>query len=65
MDTIIRFVKRHPLATFLGLAYAFSRGSYVILAGPWLFAFGPLIAALIVVSVTRGRDGLKDLLKPL
>jgi len=62
MDTIIRFVKCHPLVTFFGLAYGFAWGSYFILTGPFLFPFGPLIAALIVASVTRGRGGLKDLL---
>jgi uncharacterized protein len=62
MNSIIRLVKRHPLATFFGLAYAFSWSSYFILGAPFLFPFGPFIAALIVASVTRGRGGLKDLL---
>jgi membrane protease YdiL (CAAX protease family) len=60
MSTIIRFVKRHPLATFFGLAYAFSWSSYLILGAPFLFPDGPFIAALIVASVTRGRGGLKE-----
>jgi hypothetical protein len=60
MNSIIRFVKRHPLATFFGLAYAFSWSTYFILGTPFLFPDGPFIAALIMASVTRGRGGLKE-----
>ena len=51
-------VKRHPQITFFVLAYAVA----------WAFvpfgsfgAFGPLVAALIVVPLTRGWAGLRDL----
>jgi membrane protease YdiL (CAAX protease family) len=63
MHQVISFVKRHPLVTFFGLAYGLSWGSYAILSGPLLFIFGPLLAALIVASVTRGKDGLRDVLR--
>jgi len=51
-------VKRNPLITFFVLAYAVA----------WAFvpfgsfgAFGPLVAALVVVPLTRGRAGLREL----
>ncbi|HZA92201.1 MAG TPA: CPBP family intramembrane glutamic endopeptidase, partial [Gemmatimonadales bacterium] len=51
-------VKRHPQITFFVLAYAVA----------WAFvpfgsfgAFGPLVAALIVIPLTRGWAGLREL----
>jgi len=59
-------IKRHPLVTFFVLAYALSWGNYFLSRAspnfPFLFPFGPLLATIIVASVTRGMDGLKDLL---
>ena len=53
----VSVVKRHPLMTFFVLAYAVA----------WAFvpfgsfgAFGPLVAALVVVPLTRGRAGLRE-----
>lgn len=62
INTLISVVKRHPLVTFFILAYGFSWGSYYLLSGPVLFPFGAVLAALIVASLTRGWEGLKDLL---
>jgi uncharacterized protein len=63
---MISFIKRHALVTFFVLAYALSWGNYILSASrqniPFLFPYGPLLAALIVASVTCGRDGLKDIL---
>jgi hypothetical protein len=66
MNAITSVIKRHPLVTFFVLAYSISWGFYVLSATwsgfPLLFPFGSILAALIVASITRGRDGLKDLL---
>jgi membrane protease YdiL (CAAX protease family) len=55
---VVSVVKRHPQITFFVLAYAVA----------WAFvpfesfgAFGPLVAALIVVPLTRGWAGLREL----
>lgn len=48
------------------LAYGLSWGNY-IQSGAWsivpfLFPYGPMLAAVIVAGITCGRDGLKDML---
>jgi uncharacterized protein len=66
MNPITSVVKRHPIVTFFVLAYGISYGFYALSAiwpgFPFLFPFGSVIAAIIVASVTRGMDGLKELL---
>jgi len=51
-------VRRHPLVTFVVLAYAISWS--LVPMGDFLPP-GPLVAALIVVSLTGGRAGLREL----
>jgi len=60
MNTIITFVKRHPLITFFILAYALSWWSVPLLGGP--LPYGPMLAAVIVLAFTAGKAGLKELL---
>lgn len=62
MNPMTSILKRHSLVTFFVLAFGLSWGSYYILSGPFLFPFGSFLAALIVASITAGKDGLKDLL---
>jgi uncharacterized protein len=58
-------VKRHPLITFFVLAYAISWvGWPLYAAGVWPIPFratGPLIAALIVIPISQGLSGLREL----
>lgn len=55
------FVERYPLILFFGLAYSLSWGNYILAKSnpniPFLFPYGPLLAALITAAVT---GGLKD-----
>ncbi len=60
MSRLSSVVKEHPLITFFVLTYALSWGFLPIKAFGFLPA-GPLIAALIVIPLTRGRAGLKEL----
>lgn len=56
MTALRSFVQRHPLATFVVLAYLFSWLSIPLLGGP--LGMGPLFAALLIVALTEGRAGL-------
>src|SRR5215212_1832981 len=57
-EGIISLVKRHPLITFFVLSYAIGWG----LIPFWTFAaFSPLVAAVVVISLTQGLSGLKEL----
>jgi len=51
-------VRRHPLITFFVLTYAIAWG---FLPFGSFGAFGPLVAALIVIPITQGWAGLRDL----
>ena len=67
------WIRAHPLVAFVGLSYALSWGYWLplILTGqivrlsstvtqfPGLL--GPMVAAFLVTSVTRGRAGMRDL----
>ncbi len=52
------FIRRHPVACFFVLAYVLTWGGI-----PWnsFFTPGALIAALVVIGLTQGRRGLRQL----
>src|SRR5918993_1144538 len=55
---MMSLVKRHPIITFFVLTYAIAWG----LIPFWTFQAGaPFIAALIVIPLTQGLSGLKEL----
>jgi hypothetical protein len=59
-------VRRHPIITFFILTYAltFLGGWALYAAGVWpipFFTAGPLLAALIVIPLTQGWAGLREL----
>jgi uncharacterized protein len=62
MDKIKTFTRHYSLVLFFVLAYAFSWGNFILTAikpnFPFLFPFGPLLAAIIVASVTGGLQDL-------
>src|SRR4051812_38924458 len=57
--------RRHPLAAFLALAYAFSWAPsipYLVTGtGPPILSFGPALAAFVVLALTSGRHGVRAL----
>src|ERR671912_917212 len=58
MSRLLSVVRRHPLITFFVLTYAIGWGCIPF----WTFQAGaPFIAALIVVPLTQGLSGLKEL----
>ena len=67
MGSITALVRRDPLISFLVLAFALSWGLGAVLNGNGLlapnasFILGVPIAALVVIALTEGRAGLKDL----
>ena len=58
MSTISNVVKRYPLVTFFVLAYALTLAFLPIGQIPQL----PMVAAIIVLALTEGKPGLKELL---
>lgn len=58
MSRLFSVIKRHPLITFFVVTYALTWGFLPL--GIFLPA-GPLLAALIVIPITQGRAGLKEL----
>ena len=58
ISSVLSVVRRHPIITFFVLTYAIGWG----LIPFWTFQAGsPLIAALIVIPLTQGWAGLKEL----
>src|SRR5215210_8718810 len=60
MPRLSSVVKRHPIITFFVLSYAISWAFLPIEAVRFLPS-GPLLAALIVIPLTQGLSGLKEL----
>jgi uncharacterized protein len=59
-STLSDVIKRRPLPSFFVLAYALSWCA-VPWVGPKLLPWGPALAAVIVLAMTEGKTGLKDL----
>ena len=60
MNTVLAFIKRHSFATFVVLAYLLSWWSAPFTNGQ-IIPYGPALAGVIVLAVTTGRPGLRDL----
>ena len=58
MSSLLSVVRRHPIITFFVLSYALA---WMLVPFGSFGAYGPLVAALIVVPITQGVAGLKEL----
>jgi membrane protease YdiL (CAAX protease family) len=67
MARLSSVVKQHPLITFFVLAYALSWWPSILyaldLSPQPIASFGPFLAALAVLAVTRGKSGVGGLLR--
>ena len=67
MLRLSRVIKRHPLISFFVLACLLSWWSWPLysldLTPTPTVGFGPFLAALVVLAVTRGKAGIVDLLR--
>ena len=65
MSSIVAWTRRHRLVAFFGLTFLLSWWSWPFyaldLAPTAFFPCGPLVAALVVIGVTDGRAGYRDL----
>jgi hypothetical protein len=62
MSALRKFVNDHPLTVFVVAAYALSWWS-IPFANGGILPHGPFLAAVIVLALTKGRDGLAELLR--
>jgi uncharacterized protein len=60
MSSLLSVVRRHPIITFFVLSYAIS-WAFLPIESVRFLPSGPLIAALIVIPITQGFSGLKEL----
>jgi membrane protease YdiL (CAAX protease family) len=73
MISVTRIARKYPLPSFFILAYlitwALEAPAIIVPEWPGLLAFfamlGPCVAALIVVGLVSGRDGILELLAPI
>jgi membrane protease YdiL (CAAX protease family) len=69
MSSIAAWIRQHRLVVFFGLTFVLSWWSWPFyaagLAPTPFFACGPVIAAVIVIGLTDGRAGYRDLLARL
>ena len=61
------FIRRYPLITFFVLAYVLSWWPWILYALDLLpqpiVGFGPFLAAIVVLAITRGKTGVVGLLR--
>src|SRR3712207_5752148 len=60
ISSVLSVVRRHPIITFFVLSYAIS-WAFLPIESVAFLPSGPLLAALIVIPITQGRAGLREL----
>jgi membrane protease YdiL (CAAX protease family) len=67
MSYLGSLIRRYPLITFFVLAYALSWWPWVLyaldLSPQTIVGFGPFLAAIVVLLITRGKTGIVGLLR--
>jgi len=67
MSYLVSLIRRYPLITFFVLAYALSWWPWVLyaldLSPQPIVGFGPFLAAIVVLLITRGKTGIVGLLR--
>lgn len=58
----IVFVRKHAFWLFLLLTILISWGPW-ILGGQRMLVYGPTVAGIIVITITRGKEGLRDIVR--
>jgi membrane protease YdiL (CAAX protease family) len=66
-EDLVSFIRRYPLITFFVLAYVLSWWPWILYALDLLpqpiVGFGPFLAAIVVLAITRGKTGVVGLLR--
>ena len=70
MDRLRNWIRQHPIPAFVLIAYGFSWGLWAIMIAVWgqinwLGSFGPSLSAVIIATLSGGRSGLANLLRPI
>src|SRR3712207_2818137 len=60
ISSVLSVVRRHPIITFFVLSYAIS-WAFLPIESVRFLPSGPLLAALIVIPITQGWSGLREL----
>ena len=58
----VGFIKKHAFLSFLVLTVIISWGPWII-TGESMLVYGPTIAGIVLIAVTRGKEGLRDVVK--
>jgi uncharacterized protein len=66
-EDLVSLIRRYPLITFFVLAYVLSWWPWILYALDLLpqpiAGFGPFLAAIVVLAITRGKSGVVGLLR--
>ena len=76
MNKLRAWINAHPLIAFFVVACGYSWGLWGWMMASdrgwlpfpfpsWMGSFGPSIAAVIVITISRGRTGIQELLRPI
>ena len=63
-STLVNFIKKHAFLSFLVLAFLISWAPWVM-TGQSMLVFGPTIAGIILIVITRGKEGLRDIVNQI